>query len=77
MFQEIDAVLAGGLTEQDEDDVLAELEALTQVEKPCICPPPSPLPSLLPPNLSYPTSLQSPSFSKGTHEYVCCIAIQV
>ena len=30
-LQEIDAILAGGLTEQDEDDVLAELDSLVEV----------------------------------------------
>ena len=29
--QEIDAILAGGLSSQDEDDVLAELDAIMKV----------------------------------------------
>lgn len=32
--QQIDDILAGSLTQEDEDAVLAELEAITQV---CVC----------------------------------------
>lgn len=31
ILQEIDDLLSGGLTSQDEDDVLAELDAIVQV----------------------------------------------
>ena len=33
MFQELDDILAGGLTQEDEDDVLAELDAITRVKE--------------------------------------------
>lgn len=33
-MQQIDDILAGSLTQEDEDAVLAELEAITQV---CVC----------------------------------------